>query len=268
MHDSHFSCFYRLLLYRLRILQESHGYVHTFPIVYPVCLNIYLPVVVKWLTPDLFRVLKSSVYFRTKSQTSSTVLSASVFFGLICVVLSVSSACLGLHYQRTFLYLHPQHSSLCYYMLSLLLPVLVLHFFLVGIHMNILWNQLQIPVLWLSLLPFVQSGLLLSVSQVVFHFHLVLVSSLFSLEMGYTFPLSVLFWVLLDTSRFPSFLYLLFWYHQLHWNLYWLLLFSMLQSAHRPDIPYHITHGIFVFGISWLLDIVCFEVVVLFLWSY
>ena len=31
-----------------------------------------------------------------------------------------------------------------------LLPVLVLHFFLVGIHMNILWNQLRIPVLWLS----------------------------------------------------------------------------------------------------------------------
>ena len=26
--------------------------------------------------------------------------------------------------------------------------------------------------------------------------------------------------------------------------------------------------GIFVFGISWLLDIVCFEVDVLFLWSY
>ena len=31
-----------------------------------------------------------------------------------------------------------------------LLPVLVLHFFLVGIHMNILWNQLRIPGLWLS----------------------------------------------------------------------------------------------------------------------
>lgn len=50
----------------------------------------------------------------------------------------VSSAFLGLHCQRTFQYLRLLHNSPCCYTLSLLLPVLVLHFFSVGIHRNIL----------------------------------------------------------------------------------------------------------------------------------
>ena len=138
VRDLHFSYSCKWLPYHLRTLQEYREYVHTFPTVCPVCLGKCLPVTEIWLNLGWFPVQRLSVHFHIILLILTIVLSASISYGLIFSALPASSTFLGLHCQKTFQCLRLLHNSPCCYTLSLLLPVLVSHFFSVGIHRNIL----------------------------------------------------------------------------------------------------------------------------------